>query len=188
MSTGVKTLLIGVVLFFGSIIAIVAMSYISAYNFGNTKERQVQAKYSDMEVTLANSSNKVADMAQVPAMYKNDAVELIKAEMSGRYGENGSNASIQFLKEKGIQLDSVLYRRIQQEIVTSRNEFTATQKQLIVIKQQYEDALGTFWQGMWLRIAGYPKIDLSKYRIITSTNAKQAFETGIDTGFDLKPR
>src|SRR5574343_333389 len=180
MSTVTKTLLIGVVLFFGSIFAVIAFSYISAYNYGNTMERQIQAKYSDMEVTLANASNKVADLAQVPAMYKNDAVELIKAEMSGRYGESGSSASIQFLHEKGIQLDPGLYRRIQQEIVTGRNEFTATQKQLIVIKQQYEEALGTFWRGMWLRIAGLPKIDLSKYRIITSTDAKQAFETGVD--------
>jgi uncharacterized protein (UPF0333 family) len=178
-----KTVAIGISAVLFGIIAIVIMSYISAFNYGNQMERQLDAKYSDMEVTLANASNKVADLAKVPAMYKNDAVELIKAEMQGRYGQEGSKATFQFFQEKGIQLDPSLYRRIQQEIVTGRNEFTATQKQLITIKQQYETQLGSFWKGMWLGIAGYPKVDLSKYKIISSGHAQDAFKTGVDNGF-----
>lgn len=178
-----KTTLIAVIGFFGALFAIGVMSYISAYNYGNQMERAIEAKYADMEVTLANASSKVADLAKVPSMYKNDAVELIKAEMQGRYGSEGSKATFQFFQEKGIQLEPKLYTRIQQEIVTGRNEFTGAQKQLITIKQQYETQLGSFWKGMWMRIAGYPKIDLSKFKIISSSHAQEAFSTGIDNGF-----
>ena len=182
-SSSNKTTLIITIGIIGSLLFIAIASYISAYNYGNKMDQQIKAKYQDMEVTLANASQKVADLVQIPDLYKKDAVELIKAEMSGRYGANGSSASIQFFQEKGIQLDPTLYRRIQQEIVVGRNEFTGTQKQLITIKQSYQEALGSFWKGMWLGIAGYPKINLDDFKIISSDHAQGAFKSGVDNGF-----
>lgn len=178
-----KTSTIATIATIGFLIFVCAASYISAYNYGNMMEKQLEAKYSNMEVILASASSKVADLAKVPTMYKNDAVELIKAEMQGRYGENGSTATFQFFKEKGIQLDADLYRRIQQEIVAGRDAFTGSQKEMITVKQQYETQLGTFWKGLWLNFAGYPKIDLSKFKIISSNHAQEAFRTGVDNGF-----
>lgn len=170
------------------IIGILAYSYISNYNYGNSIEKQIQAKWENNENILAGYSKKIAEMAQVPAMYRDDLSELYKEAMSGRYGEDGSNAMWQWLKEQNPQLDSSLYQSLQQTIQAGRNEFTVNQTSLVDVKRQYETNLGYLWKGMWLRIAGYPKINLEDYKIITNNHARNAFETGSEEAIELRPK
>ena len=53
---------------------------------------------------------------------------------------------------------------------------------LISKVQSYELALGYFWSGLWLNIAGYPKIDLAQYKPIISGHTDEVYTKGIDTG------
>ena len=58
--------------------------------------------------------------------------------------------------------------KVQQVVESTQKEFQQSQTQLLDIKRSYETALGTVWQGFWLGMAGYPKIDLSKIKMITT--------------------
>lgn len=165
---------------------VLATSYVGAYNYGNQAEQQITAQYEDMENILAQFSLKAVETMQVTDAYKTDAIDLVKATMQGRYGQDGSKAMFQMLKENGVQLDPALYRQVQQVIEGGRNKFENSQTKLIDNKKAYKTALGSFWQGIWLRVAGYPKIDLSKYEIISSGHAKEAFDTKIDSGIQLR--
>lgn len=163
-------------------VAVVALtlfgSYVSAVNYGATAEAGIKAAYTNNQNILAQYSQKVQEVAQVPAMYTEDVTKVTQAAIQGRYGADGSKAVFQWLKEQNPQLDSKVYTKIQQVVESGRDEFKNAQTRLIDEKRVYETSLNTFWRGMWLRIAGYPKINLDDYKVITTANTDAAFAAG----------
>ena len=55
-------------------------------------------------------------------------------------------------------------------IESGRNEFLAAQSKLIDQRRQYQTALGNVWGGWWMRLAGYPHIDLTTEYLPISTD------------------
>lgn len=172
---------------FVSLALVGVVSYVSNANYGNRAEKQITAAWENNENILAQYSLKIAEMAQVPDMQRDDLKEVYRAALEGRYGADGSKAVFQWLQEQNPQLNAEVYTRLQQTMEAGRNEFRVAQTELIDLKRGYETNLGYIWKGFWLRLAGYPKIDLSKYKAITSEYAQEAFETGVDKGIDLRP-
>lgn len=162
-------------------------SYISNANYGNRAEVSIKAEYENMQNVLGQYSLKVKEAAQVPTMKTEDLKEVMAAAMTGRYGDNGSQAMFQWITENhpGAVTDD-LYIQIQQIMEAGRNEFQNVQTRFIDAKRTYETNLGYVWKGLWLRIAGYPKLNLDDYKIITSEHAKEAFETGVDKGITIQ--
>ena len=157
-------------------------SYVSAYNYGNSIENQLKAAKENNRNKLAQYGQKVQEVAQVPDMYKKDMVEITQAAIQGRYGADGSKAVFQFLKEQNPTLDPAMYRQIQQVIEAGRNDFQAGQTSMIDIRRQYETALGSFWQGMWMKFAGYPKVNLADFDIVSTGRADDAFKNKKEDG------
>ncbi len=188
-STGLGTgtivsIVLGLLIVLGAGSAI--SSYVTAANYGNEQEQQIKASYKDMENILAQYTLKIAEIAQVPEMYRDDLQALYKEAIGGRYGAGGSKAVFQFLKEQNPQLDPVLYRAIQQAMEAGRNQFQNSQTKFIDIKRGYETSLGYVWQGFWMKLAGYPKINLADYKIISSEHAVESFKTGVDKPVKLR--
>lgn len=182
MVTGLVVLAVAGVLSFGLI-----GSYISYGNYGVEAEAGIKAKYADNENVYANGTQKVIEIAQVPAMYADDIARVTKEAISGRYGADGSKAVFQMLQEKNPTIDASMYTKIQQVIEAFRNEFKNAQTALLDRCQTYEKQRGYFWSGFWLRVAGYPKNDLSKMcTIVSTTKARETFETKTDTGIQLR--
>jgi len=161
-------------------------SYINAYNYGNSTEAQIKAEYSNMENILGQYSLKVAEAAQVPAAYRDDLKTVVSAAMTGRYGQDGSKAVFQFIKEQNVQVDSSVYKQLQQTIEGGRNQFENSQTKFIDVKRVYETNLGSFWTGTWLKVAGYPKINLAEFKLISSEHAQDTFKTGVDKGLKIR--
>jgi len=171
-----------------ALIAIVGFaSYVNAANFGNRTERALIAKVDDNQNVYANGTQKIIEIAQVPAMYRDDISKITQEAISGRYGADGSKAVFQMLREQNPQLDSKMYTKIQQVIESFRDEFKQNQTQMLDMRRAYETALGNFWQGMWLSFAGYPKVDMKKFDIVTTDKAAETFRTHRDTGVQLRP-
>jgi len=164
----------------------VAVSYISAANYGVRAENTIKAEYTNMENILGQYSLKVSEAAQVPSMYKDDMKEVMTSVMTARQGGGGSKAAFQWFKEHQINIDPSMYTKIQQIIEAGRNKFENAQTKFIDTKRTYENSLGYVWKGMWMKFAGYPKINLADYKIISSDHAKTTFKTGIDKGMKLR--
>lgn len=165
-----------------SIVGIGFMSYVSASNYGNQMENQLKAVQTDNKNKLAQYGQKVLEVAQVPDMYKKDMVEITQAAIQGRYGAGGSKATFQWLKEQNPSLDPSMYKQIQQVIEAGRTDFQAGQTRQIDIRRQYETALGTFWGGMWMRMAGLPKVNLKDFDIVSTDRADTAFQKKKEDG------
>jgi hypothetical protein len=183
--------LIAVLAFLGFLIIVgivVASSYVSAYNYGNSMEQQLTAVQDNNRNLLAQYGQKVQESVQVPDMYKADLIELTKAAIGGRYGPDGSKAGMQWIKEQNPNLDISVYKQIQQIIEAGRNDFQNGQTRQIDLKRQYETALGSFWQGMWMHVAGYPKLNLKDFDIVSTGRADDAFKTKKEAPLQLRAK
>lgn len=185
MSKGVIVTL-GIVGIFVLIGAVIFGSYVSAYNYGADMETRLEAEMKNNEQILANYGKKIKEAAQIPSMQTDDLVKIFTGTLGARYGSDGSKAAFQWIKEQNPQLDQSTYRNLQNLIEGGRNKFENSQTKLIDIKRQYKKALRTFWQGMWLRVAGLPSIDLDKIVVVTSERAVNAFETGREEALQIR--
>lgn len=175
---GALAVVISVAVVVAAIVGIAAISYISAFNFGNQSEQVLIATRENNKNILAQYGQKVQEAAQVPDMMRDDMIKVVTAAVQGRYGPDGSRATFQWLKEQNPNLDPQLYRQIQQIIEAGRNDFQNGQTRMIDQKRVYQTALGSFWKGMWLRIAGYPKLNLEEFKPVSTDRADDAFQKG----------
>lgn len=185
MTKGVLTVLIvlGVV---AALVFTLATSFVSAWNYGNLAEKMLKATLDDNKNIRANYALKVQEAAQIPGMYKDALTEVVTSALSARYGEDGSKAVFQWIKEQNPNVDPAVYIKVQQIVEAGRNEFQAAQTRLIDQRRGYETNLGYFWKGLWLRIAGYPTIDFADYQPVITEETAQAFKTHRDTPIQLK--
>lgn len=174
---------LGVVL----VLVLVAIgSYVSNANYGNTAEQGIKATYANNQNILGQYTLKVQEAASVPAMYRDDLQKVMTSVLSGRYGKNGSQAVMQWIKEQNLPYDSTLYVKLQQIIEAGRNEFQTAQTHLIDEKRVYTTNLGYVWKGYWLAKAGYPKINLDDYKTITTEESNNAFKSGVEAPIKLR--
>jgi hypothetical protein len=111
-------------------------------------------------------------------MYAADLKKIVEASITGRYGPEGSKAQFQMLTEQNPTLDPKLYAKVQQVVEAYRDEFKNGQTKMIDVKRSYETNLGYFWKGMWLRIAGFPKVNLDEYKPITTDRVEDTYQKG----------
>lgn len=164
----------------------VVISYVSASNAGNRMEVSLETTWTNNQNVLGQYTLKLQEVASVPDMYKNDLKEIVSAEMSGRYGAQGSKANMQWIQEHSQNFDSSMYTKIQQVIESGRNEFQNDQTRLLDEKRVYQTQLGSVWTGFWLHAAGYPKVDLAKYKPVVAQDTAKAFETGVQGPVKLR--
>lgn len=171
-----------------AVLLAVVGSYVSAANYGNTAEVELKAKYADNQNVYANGTQKVIEMAQVPDMYVDAVSKVTRDAIGGRYGQDGSKAVFQMLREQNPQIDPSMFIKIQQTIEAFRNEFQHSQTALLDRCATYEKQRGYVFSGFWLRLAGYPKMDITNMcTIVTTDKTAKTFETKRDSGLQLRP-
>lgn len=169
---------VALVAFFAALVG----SYASAKTYGASVEASLKATKDDSRNVFAQAGQKIREVAQVPAMYAEDVERVARAAIEARYGDEGSKAAFQWLTEQNPQLDASVYTTVQQVISSSRRDFENAQRRQIDVRRQYEAALGSFWRGFWLAQAGYPKINLDDYQIVSTAHANTVFEAGQEEG------
>ncbi len=183
--------LIGVIIAIAIVLCLAVpaiFGYVSAYNLGNRTENQLNAMLENNENIYANGTQKVIEIAQVPSMYAEQVSKVTREAIQGRYGQDGSKAVFQFLQEQNPQLDPAMFAKIQVVIEEFRNKFELAQRDMIDVKRSYKTQLGSLWTGFWLGVAGYPKVDMNKFEIVTTERARQTFDTKRDQGINLNQK
>lgn len=165
---------LGLFMFFGFGYVVSAMSFRSDCV---AAEAGLKAQYDQDRNNYDNFWKKVKEVSQVPEMYAADLQKVYDSAIGKRYGESGSKAMFQVIREHNPNFDSSMYVKIQSVIEAGRNSFADDQKQLLDRKRQYETLLngnGALAVNMWFN---FPHIDLSKFDIITSDTTEDAFKT-----------
>jgi hypothetical protein len=152
-------------------------SYISASNYGASQEAALQAARDNAKNAHADAIQQVQGVAQVPAMMRDDLVELTRTAREGRYGPDGSQAVTQWIQEQNPSIPADVYVSIQQTIRGTQTNIRLEQTRMIDIRRQYTAQLESVWRGYWLKKAGYPKLRLSDFDVVTTDETERAFET-----------
>jgi hypothetical protein len=177
---------------FGGIATIVILAIVyffmgvGAHNSANKYEKTIIAAYENNKNVLSNVTAKLLQTAQVNKKYAADVKELATAALSARYGESGSKATMQWIKEKnGGNLDAKIYTRLMDVIEAGRNEFQVNQSILLDKKRAYTTELDSYFTGMLMAGKGFPKIKLDEYKIVISQGVIDTFETGVEKEVQL---
>lgn len=180
-----KTLVIGLAV--GFVTFGIIGTAISASNTANRFEKTIKASHRDSENILGQYAPKLAEQIGVSKLQANAVRDIISGANETRYGEQGSQASIQWIQEQNPTLDQSNYRVILETIEAGRNDFKIKQTMKIDQLREYETALGNIPGGLMMKLTGWPSEDFfEKYEvIIVSDHAGKAFETGRDNGLDI---
>lgn len=173
---------IAIAVIFAAVFAVIVGSYSSANTYGGQTEASLKAAQSDSRNVLAQMGQKIRESAQIPKMYADDVERVARTAIEGRYGSDGSQAPVQWLKEQNPNLDPSIYTNLGQVINSSRRDFENAQRRQIDIRRQYEGALSSTWRGWWLARAGYPKLKLEDFDIVSTKEADEAFRTKQEAG------
>ena len=141
-----------------------------------TAEAGIKAQYKENQNNYDNMWKKFKEAAQVNEMYAKDLKDVFTSAISGRYGADGSKAVFQFIKEHNPNLDPSVYVKLQAMVEAGRNGFEAEQKQLLDRKREYESFLGTPSASLFNIFFSFPRIDLDKFDIVTSSKTEKVFE------------
>jgi hypothetical protein len=172
---------------FVSAALILGLGYLSFSNQANGFETDIKAKYADNKNVYDNGWKKVKEVAQVPDLQVAALQKVYETAMTGRYGDDGSRAVVQFITEQNPNLDQQTFVKIQQDIEAFRNEFKANQTQLVSQKQAYERFLRATTSGRFYNmLGGYPRIDLDKFDIVTSERTEEDFKSKKSEPISLK--
>lgn len=179
--------LIGVV---GLIVIFVAVfgSYMSAVNRGNKYESLVEKHWNSGKVTLSQCTTTIRNISKIPAQYQQQLESVLRAEMEGRYGGINAERVAKFVQERGMTFDSSMLTKVQNTIVSCEKNYADDQKVVLETLSEYEIARGSAWGGIFLSMAGYPKKDLSKFKMILDESTQTQYTTGTREDYDLNEK
>lgn len=174
-----KALKIGLIVG-GILIAIVIGSmWMSAHNKEVEMRNAVTQKQVDNQNQYDNLWKKINQAAQIPPAQVKATKEILSAYVEGRGGVKGA-AMFKFLHEAVPNIDTSTFNKLQDIIVSSRDGFTARQRELTDLKREHDNVLQRA-PSSWF-VGGRPRINI---KIVTSAKAEEAFKTGMDNDVKL---
>jgi LemA protein len=148
------------------------------YNKFIKLEEQVEAIHKDMENVHGSINNNIKSQGLTTEKYGTMVLESIKAAMSGRYGSGGSKAAVQWIQEKNPEIDSEMFKKLQNVIEASYNKFENVQRSKIDVLRQYKTELRSFPNNIYAGLFGFPKSNLKDLEEVISTeDSKEMMKT-----------
>jgi hypothetical protein len=170
------------------LVVILCFGGYSCYFKSKAVEFENGIKYQDKEMqnVYDNFWKEVQELAQVPDMYRDDVMKVFEGVLKNRYGEEGSKAMWQWIQEHNPNIPADIYTRVQDSIQAGRARFTKAQTRLLDLKNQYENFLQKPVNDWFAARQKRPRIDLSKYDILTSEKTSKAFDTKKDEPIKIR--
>lgn len=164
-------------------------NFLTYQRVGVTSENEIEAMYKSNQNNLGQLTLKVKEALGVAKVNNAELDKILKDAVQARYGDDGAKQAMLWVKENYPgQYDPKLFVNVQQAILSGRTDFEVKQNLLIDRVRVYKNQTEIFWPSLWLKLAGFPRAgwDWKKYDPVVSQQAKQAFETHIDQGMEIK--
>lgn len=168
---------LGFLFIFGVLVTMVG---VSASNQEVSLRNAITAKQSANKATYDNMWKQIAQVAEVTTEQKNALKEIITEHAKARSGSGDDKAIVKWIHESIPNVDTSVYKNLQNIIVGARNSFTADQVALLDLKRAHDDCLTKFPSSLF--VGGRPPIDV---QIVTSDRSGNAFASGKDDDVKL---
>lgn len=156
------------------IILVIFVMNISYQNAYERLSQDIDAQYKKIETDYEKMSRVILQQAGILNKYSNDFKEIYKGMMTGRYGEKGSQAMWQWIKEQNPQIDASLYAKLMTTVEAQRTAFSRRQEQVAAMIAESNKMLRTA-PSKWF-VDG----EIKEAKIVSSSNTKVIMETGVD--------
>lgn len=176
-----KTILVGFLVVLVIVVFTTIGSVSDLYNKEITLRNQIMAKQQENKSDFDNMWKKIKQVSGVSDKYKDGFAEILTSYTSGRKSES-KNMMMQWGNEAVPNFDSSMYKQLNNIIVSSRDDFTLSQKQLIDLNRAHDNLLDTFPNNIIFHILGTKKIEI---KVITSTKTESSFDSGKDDDLSL---
>ena len=157
--------------------------YISVHNTCVAKEASLEASKDQSKSVYDNFWKKVKEVASVPSNYSKDMAETYAKIMNARYG-NSTQVAMNWIKEANPNFDSSMYKQVQEVVESGRNDFQASQKDMIDRVRDYKTYVGQLPTSFFASMGGFPKINWKDYEVLSSERTDNAFQTHQDDAVD----
>lgn len=176
-----KTILVGLVVLLLTVGFTLGGNVVNLYNQEITLRNQILAKQQENQTDFDNMWKKIKQVSNVSDKYKEGFAEILTAYTSGRKSDS-KNMMMQWGNEAVPNFDNSMLKELNNVIVSSRDDFTVSQKQLIDLNRTHDNLLDTFPNNIIFRMLGVKKIDI---KVVTSTRTGNSFKTGKDDDVSL---
>lgn len=142
--------------------------------------RLIEAKQVDNLNTLDNMQKKIAQVSQVPAAAMAAIKDIVVGYADARKGGTGSLATM--LTEAVPQgIDQSTFKTLINVVTASRDSYTRNQTEILDMVREHKTLITTEPSSWW--VGNRPVIEV---KIVTSTKAQGAMESGVDDDINLK--
>lgn len=156
------------------------LGYQSMHDTAITTENQIKKLDNESQVVLSTMTIQVQTLVGLNKQYTKGLQEVITAAVQGRYGDKGSQATMQWIQEQNPTIDAGRYMdKLQDIIIGGNKEFQISQNRKNEVCTNYETIRDTLVRGFFLRMAGFPKKDvLLLCQMVTDEATDKAFKSG----------
>lgn len=165
------------------IVALIAAIFFHYKDRGSDFQVKIGSKYRVAQSGLSKYTLKMQDLKGLKNMDTEAVKSLLTASNTSRYGADGSQAAVQWLKENNIPVNNELVTKMAVLIDSGRDEYGVLQEDLNSDCTTFKYELGRSWSGMWYSIAGRPdesnkkEFSLSMCDLVLDAATVEAYET-----------
>lgn len=135
----------------------------------------IKAKQVANQATFDNMVKQISQVAEVTEEQTRALKDIFLGHAAARTGEGSDRAIMKWVTESVPNVDTGVYKNLQNIIVAARNSFTSDQVALLDLKREHDSMLAKFPGSLFL--AGRQPMDVT---IVTSSRTGQAFSSGKD--------
>lgn len=155
------------------------LGYQSMHDTAITFENDIKRLDKESENSLSATTLKLQNAVGLNSQYTKSLKEVVTAAVQGRYGKDGSQATMQWIQEQNPTVDSKMFLKVHDILDGGGTEFKIAQDRKIEICTQYEKTRDYLVRGTLLRLAGFPKKDVEKMcQVVSDADTQDAFSTG----------
>jgi predicted small secreted protein len=175
-------ILAGVVVGIGAFLFVIYLLMGMHYRNGERSLRNLfTAKKQDVEASHDKMKKVIFQKAGITQQYAGDFERIYPNLIAGRYKGNGDGSLMKFVVEANPSFDTSLYKDLSQAVEAERANFLNVQRSIIDVQQVYNTYIITEPGSYFLP----DNLEPLKYTVISSTDSKNAVETGVDNDVDL---
>ena len=174
-----KNYILGTLAAFALILAILGISTVTTYDGFAKSEAAIEAQDRNIDVIGGNAYIQSKMSGQISKQYYGTVLEGIKVAQTGRYGENGVDATMLFIHEQNPDISPAVTLQMQRTVESVYTDLSAAQTTKDDMIGVYTHQLNTAWGSTVAHVFGFPRIDLEKAKqVMTTSEMKDARRSG----------
>lgn len=179
---GALAIVLSILAIIAVLVVVVISIFVSANNRAVALENGLDAAYQNNQNILTTYYQKVQEAAQIPGMMSEAQRKVIRDSLEGRYGKDGSRAVFQSIQEQNPTVSEALYIKVQTIVEAGRDEYKNGQSMMIDKARVYTTVLDTIPGGFVMRMMGFPRKDMNKYKPVITDSVDQVYQRGRESG------